>query len=91
MEVAHTVLISVMKASPPKTAIDVLRHVKATLLAIKNTTIEPKALLELIQGDLPIPIKSHVASMLIHEDFFEHIWDELIEEPDEGRCHCFSR
>jgi hypothetical protein len=80
-----------MKASPPKTAIDVLRHVKATLLAIKNTTIEPKALLELIQGDLPIPIKSHVASMLIHEDFFEHIWDELIEEPDEGRCHCFSR
>lgn len=90
MEVARMVLISVLKASPPKTAIDVLRHVKATLVAIKNTTVEPKALLESIQGDLPMPIRGHVVSMLTHESFFEHIWDEMIEDEPEG-CHCLSR
>ena len=90
MEAARTVLISVLKAIPPKTAIDVLRHVKATLVAIKSTTVEPKALLETIQNDLPMPIRSHVASMLIHEDFFEHVWDQIIEEEPEG-CHCFSK
>ena len=85
------VLNSVLKASPPKTAIDVLRHVKATLVAIKNTTIEPKALLESIQGELPMPINSHIASMLLHENFFEHVWDELIEEAEPTGCQCFSR
>ena len=91
MEVARMVLTSVMSASPPKTALDVLRHVKATLVAIKSTTIEPKALLESIQADLPMPIKGHIASMLLHEDFFEHVWDEVIESAEPDGCHCFNR
>jgi hypothetical protein len=91
MDIARTVLISVLKASPPKTVIDVFRHLKATLSAVKITTIDPRALLVSIEPDLPMPIRGHVISMLIHDNFFDHLWDEFIEttEPD-GRCHCFS-
>jgi hypothetical protein len=91
MEVARTVLSSVMTASPPKTVIDVLRQIKSTLNAIKNTTIEPRALLVAIEPDLPMPIRGHVVSMLIHDNFFDHLWDEFIEAAEPDGCHCFSR
>jgi len=88
MDIARTVLSSVMTASPPKTVIDVLRHVKATLNAVKMTTIEPRALLIAIEPELPDAIRAHVATIIAHEDLFDHIWDELIITVDPGKTWC---
>ena len=88
MEVARTVLGSVMSASPPRNLIDVLRQMKSTLNAVKITTIEPKALLIAIEPELPDVIRAHVASIMAHEDLFDHIWDELIVTVDPGKTWC---
>jgi len=88
MEVARTVLGSVMSASPPRNVIDVLRQMKSTLNAVKITTIEPKALLIAIEPELPDAIRAHVASIMAHEDLFDHIWDELIVTVDPGKTWC---
>ena len=88
MEVARTVLSSVMSASPPKTVIDVLRQMKSTLNAVKITTIEPRALLIAIEPELPDVIRAHVATIIAHEDLFDHIWDELIVTVDPGKTWC---
>lgn len=88
MEVARTVLGSVMSASPPRNVIDVLRQMKSTLNAVKITTIEPKALLIAIEPELPDAIRAHVATIMAHEDFFDHIWDELIVTVDPGKTWC---
>ena len=88
MEVARTVLGSVMSASPPRNLIDVLRQMKSTLNAVKITTIEPKALLIAIEPELPDVIRAHVASIIAHEDLFDHIWDELIVTVDPGKTWC---
>jgi hypothetical protein len=88
MEADRTVLISVLKASPPKTVIDVLRQIKSTLNAVKITTIEPRALLNAIEPELPEAIRAHVATIMAHEDLFDHIWDELIITVDPGKTWC---
>ena len=88
MEVARTVLGSVMSASPPRNVIDVLRQMKSTLNAVKITTIEPKALLIAIEPELPDAIRAHVATIIAHEDLFNHIWDELIVTVDPGKTWC---
>jgi hypothetical protein len=88
MEVARTVLRSVMTASPPKTVIDVLRQMKSTLNAVKITTIEPRALLIAIEPELPDAIRAHVATIMAHEDLFDHIWDDLIVTVDPGKSWC---
>ena len=88
MEVARTVLGSVMTASPPRNLIDVLRQMKSTLNAVKITTIEPKALLIAIEPELPDAIRAHVATIMAHEDLFDHIWDELIVTVDPGKTWC---
>jgi hypothetical protein len=89
MEIARTVLSSVMSASPPKTVIDVLRQMKSTLNAVKITTIEPRALLIAIEPELPDVIRAHVATIMAHEDLFDHIWDELIITVDPGKTWCY--
>jgi hypothetical protein len=88
MEIARTVLGSVMSASPPRNLIDVLRQMKSTLNAVKITTIEPRALLIAIEPELPEVIRAHVATIMAHEDLFDHIWDELIVTVDPGKTWC---
>ena len=77
-----------MTASPPRNLIDVLRQMKSTLNAVKITTIEPKALLIAIEPELPDAIRAHVATIMTHEDLFDHIWDELIVTVDPGKTWC---
>ena len=88
MEVARTVFVSVVKASPPRTVLDVIRHMHATMNAVKLTTLDPKAFLTAVASELPEDIQMHVNAILVHDELFQQLWDQLAPEP-KGCFQCF--
>ena len=90
MDVALTVVGSLLRTDPPRNIVSVLRHIKATLTAVKDKTIQPRALLRKIAPMLPESFQASVMKLLQDDEIFEHIWDDITwRDLPKSRCFCF--
>jgi hypothetical protein len=90
MDVALSVVGSLLRTDPPRNIVSILRHIKATLTAVKDKSIPPRALLRKIAPMLPESFQPSVMKLLQDDELFEHIWDDINwRDSPKSRCFCF--
>lgn len=87
MDAALSVMGSLLRTDPPQNIIDVIRHIKATLNAVKDKTVDRMLLLRKVVPMLPDSFRSSAITLLQNEDLFEHIWDDI--RMPKNNCFCF--
>jgi hypothetical protein len=91
MDVALSVIGSLLRTDPPRNVVSVLRHIKATLTAIHDKTIQPRSLLRKVAPMLPDSFQTSIMKLLQDDELFEHIWDDIVSrDMPKTRCFCFS-
>lgn len=87
MDVALSVMGSLLRTEPPRNIVDVIRHIKATLAAINDKTVDRMLLFRKVVPMLPESFRTSAVTLLQNEDLFEHIWDDITMP--KIRCFCF--
>lgn len=90
MDVALSIVGSLLRSDPPQNIIGVIRHVRSTLMTIHDKTIPPRTLLRKITPMLPESFQSSITKILQDEELFEHIWDDMDRsDVPKNDCFCF--
>lgn len=89
-EARRILLTNLTKNDSQKTAMAVIRHVRATVSVVHDKTIEPQALIREILPVLPPTTQRILNVYLDDEDLFINVWDEFDDIRPTGRWCCFA-